>query len=196
MAEDAKAAGSGTDEERAPRIKVSMTMDKRIELAVSVVIILLGVFIVTQARGFRTGLVQDPISPRGLPMMLGAFLILGGSIVGAVRLATWSALPGHFVPAEGRQDEEGHPASGVRALSIAAAGMIWLWLLDPLGYLIITPLYLVLILLFLKVRSWKMLIGFSVIYTVASWVIFGPVLGIRFPLGPLEPLALSLGLIT
>jgi len=183
-------------EERPPRITVSVTMDKRVELAISMVVVLLGVFVIIQARGFRTGLVQDPISPRGLPMMLGAFLMFGGIIVGVLRLATWSASPGHFVPAEGREDEEGHPTSGVRALSIAAAGMIWVWLLDPLGYLIITPLYLLAVLLFLKVRSWSMLIGFSVIYTVATWVIFGPLLGVRFPLGPLESLALSLGLIT
>ena len=172
MAVDPKAAESGADEGKRPTIEINLTMDKRIELAISVVIVLLGLFIVTQARTFKIGLVQDPLTPRGLPMMLGAFLMLGGMIAGAMRLASWSALPGHYVPAEGRQDEEGHPVSAVRPLAIAAAGILWVLLLDTLGYLIITPLYLVPILLFLKIRSWKMLIGFSLIYTVASWVIF------------------------
>jgi hypothetical protein len=44
-------------------------------------------------------------------------------------------------------------------------------------------------------RSWGSIIAFSVIFAVSIWVIFGPILGIRFPLGPLSHLALSLGLV-
>jgi hypothetical protein len=43
-------------------------------------------------------------------------------------------------------------------------------------------------------RSWVMLIVFSIIFTLANWILFGPLLAIRFPLGPLENLIYALGL--
>ena len=73
--------------------------------------------------------------------------------------------------------------------------MLWELLLDPLGFLIITPLYLVACSLVMGVRSWRKIIGFSIVYSVASWFGFGSLLGVRLPLGPFDHLARSLGLI-
>ena len=168
-------------------------MDKRCDLAVSIFTVLLGIFVLIAARKIRTGLVVDPITPRGLPNMMGAILIIGGFILAVQQLLNWSKLPGHLVPEEGQEDEVGYPVSAARAIGIILLSAVWEGLLPRLGYLIITPLYLIACSWVMSVRSWKKVIGFSVIYTVASWVIFGPLLGVRIPLGTFGPLFESLG---
>ena len=200
MAEGAKTPESGTSEktilkgeEKAPGASMSITMDKRADLAVSIFIVFLGVFVLITARNIRPGLVPDPITPRGLPNLMGVFLIVGGLFLAVQQLLSWSKLPGHLVPEEGQEDEPGYPISAARAIGIILLSAVWEWLLDPLGFLIITPLYLIACSWVMSVRSWMKVIGFSVIYTVTAWVMFGPLLGVRFPLGPFGPLFESLG---
>jgi hypothetical protein len=200
MVEGAQTPGSSTigetsleDEGKAQNVALSITMDKRADLAVSVFVILLGIFVLVAARNIRPGLVPDPITPRGLPNLMGLFLIMGGLFLAVQQLLSWSKLPGHLVPEEGQEDEAGYPVSAARAIGIILLSVVWEWLLAPLGFLIITPLYLIACSWVMSVRSWKKGVGFSVIYSVASWVIFGPLLGVRFPLGPFGPLFESLG---
>jgi putative tricarboxylic transport membrane protein len=201
MTENAQTAKRGTNEEvgrsekeEAFTEKLSITMDKRIEFALAVVAVLLGVFILVEARGIRAGLTPDPITSRGLPTITGTFLIIVGSILGVLRLVTWSALPGNFVPAEGPTDQEGQPASWVRTFGIATAGLLWMVLLKPLGYVIVTPLFLLAFLRLMGVRSWAQIIGFPIIYTVATWYLFSQLLLVILPLGILAEFARSLGL--
>ena len=202
MPEDMKTAKGGTeedmsreDEEKASLETFEITMDKRADLAVSMGVALIGAFVLIATRGIRAGSIPDPITSRGMPNVVGVFLIIVGIVLAARQLLTWSELPGHLVPEEGQADEKGYPASWVRAISIILLSVVWNWLLRPLGFLIITPLYLLAALWCMNVRSWRKLIGFSIIFTVTTWGIFGPLLGVRFPLGPLDHLARSLGLI-
>jgi protein-S-isoprenylcysteine O-methyltransferase Ste14 len=174
--------------------KLSITMDKRVELAVAAAVVLFGVLLIVDARGIEEGLLPDPIGSRGMPEITGIFLIIVGIILGVMRLATWSVLPGHLVPSEGHEDEEGHPASWVRAFSIILAAWLSVWLQRSLSYLIATPLFLFVALWFLGVRSWGKLIAFPIIFTLAVWCIFSQVLGFVIPLGFLTPFARSLGL--
>jgi hypothetical protein len=201
MAEDAQAAKRGTNEEggrsekeEASPEKLSITMDKRVDLAVIVAIVLLGAFFLIEAGGIREGTLPDPITSRGLPKIVGIFFIIVGSILTVLRLLTWSALPGNFVPAEGSTDEEGHPASALRAFGIAMAALLWVWLVSALGYLFVTPLFMVALSLVMGVRSRVKIIGFSAIYTLGTWVIFSLILKITLPLGPLAAYFRSLGL--
>ena len=201
MTEDAKVAKgstnentSGKEDERAFLETLSITMDKRIDLALDVAIVLLGGFILVASRDVRLGLTPDPITSRGMPEIVGAFLVIAGIVLGAMRLRTWSALPGHLVLEEGKGDEEGHPASWVRAFGIILAAWLSVWLLKPLGFLIVTPLFLFAFLLIMGVRSWGKRIAFPTIYTLATWYIFSQLLKIILPLGPFAPLARSLGL--
>ena len=201
MTEDAKTAKGDTDEEtsqenkeKASWEKLPITMDKRIDLAVSVFIVLLGGFLLIATRYLRAGSMPDPITARGLPNIVGTFLIIGGIILAVRQLLTWSKLPGHLVPEEGQEDEKGYPASWIRCFLVILLSFLWEWLLKPLGFLIITPLYLFVSAWIMGEREWGKIIAFSIIFTFTNWIIFGPLLGIRFPLGPLEHLALLLGL--
>jgi len=202
MVEDVQAAKRGTnedtsreDEEKASPGKLSITMDKRFDLAVAVGVALVGVFILIGARNIRTGSIPDPITSRGLANITGLLLIIFGVILSVLRLRIWSAMPGHFVPEEGQTDEEGYPASAIRYSGIALASLLWVWLVKPLGFLIVTPLVLLAMIRLMNVRSRMKLIAFPILFTVLTWVMFSQVLGIIMPLGPLTAFARSLGLV-
>jgi putative tricarboxylic transport membrane protein len=183
------------DEKKAPPRMMPITMDKRGELVGPVVAVLLGVFMLIETRTFRKGMIPDMITSKGLPNITAILFIIGGIIQAYRQIRTWPTIPGNFLPEEGQEDEKGYPASAVRAISVILVSFLWAWLLKPLGFLISTPLCLSAALLIMGVHSWVKNILFSIIFSVANWYIFGPLLGIRFPLGPLEDLALSLGLI-
>jgi hypothetical protein len=201
MAEDAQAAKGGTnektrrnDDDKASPEKLSITMNKRIDLAVAVTVILVGAFILIEARDIRAGLIPDPITSRGLANITGTFLIIAGMIVALLRLKSWSALPGNYVPLEGSADEPGHPASAVRSFAVMLSALLWVFLLKPLGFLIVTPLFLAAILLIMGIRSKRTVIAFSIIFALILWITFSQILKIILPLGPLTALARSLGL--
>ena len=182
------------DEGKASPLKLSLTMDKRIDLAVDAAIVLLGVFILVKTRDILPGTVADPITSRGMPNIGGILLIFFGIILTATRLLTWSALPSNLVPAEGKEDEEGHPASWIRAWAVILAAWLSVWLLKPLGFLLATPPFLLVFLLIMGVRSWGRLISYPIIYTLLTWYVFSQLLKVILPLGPLTRLGRSLGL--
>jgi len=201
MSEEVKTVKSTTDEDTRPEDEemvsppvLSITMDKRVDLVLAIGVALVGAIMLMTSHVIRRGPIPDPIGTRGLPNITGLFLIIGGIVLAVLQLLHWSDLPGHLVPEEGQEDEKGYPASWVRAISIILLSWVWVVLLNPLGILIITPLCLVAGSLLMGEREWGKIIGFSLIFSVSNWVIFGPLLGIRFPLGPLNHWAVSLGL--
>jgi hypothetical protein len=122
-------------------------------------------------------------------------MIICGLFNVLTQIASWSRFPGNLVPGEGHEDEEGHPSSWVLPFSIMLAAWISVWLLHSAGYLLATPLFLFFAFWGMGTRSWWTLIGFSVIYTLATWCIFSQLLGYNIPLGFFAPFFRSLGLI-
>ena len=195
-AKNARDDGTKFESEEDPRkIAIRLTLDKRIDLAINVVIILFGVFLIVEARDIREGLIPDPITSRGMPYLAGIFSILCGIILGVMRLKSWSTLPGNLVPGEGHEDEEGYSSSWVRVFSTLATTWISVWLLKSLGYLLVTFFFMVLVVWLMGKRDWKMLILFPVIYTLATWYIFSQTLQFILPLGFMTPFFRSLGLV-
>jgi hypothetical protein len=182
------AAGTGEGD-------IRIAMDKRIDTAVAAVVVFIGAYICYTATSFRIGNFPDPITPRGLPYFLGGFLIVVGLLLIARRIITWSALPGVLVVSEGTDDEPGHPASFIRAAAIVVLTFLWLWLLRPVGYLIISPIILAAMLWVMNVRSKAVLVLFPLGFSLFIWLIFGVIFHIHIPLGPLTALARSWGLV-
>ena len=206
MAKHVKTAKSGTnentggeDEENASLEMVEETvdiaMDKRIDLAVAAAVTVVGVLILIGAKDISEGSVTDPVGSRGLAHVTGAWLVIAGIALSIRQLLTWSALPGNLVPLEGQADDEGHPASWVRFLGVTLASLLSLLFLRPLGYLIVTPVLLFIIVWIMGVRSKAKLIAFPIIFTVTVWLMFGPILGVRLPMGPLTSLAQQMGIL-
>jgi len=146
------------------------------------------------ARNIRAGSVADPITSHGLPNIMGAFLVIVGIVLSVRQFITWSELPGHLVPEEGQEDER-----DMRPLPPVPSESYFFY---HMGVVVETarfsdryPLLPVAFLFAYGVRARLKMVVFSIILTLIFWVIFGPVLGIRLPLGPLETLARKWGLI-
>jgi hypothetical protein len=183
------------DEDKAPPIKLTIKMDKRIDLACMVAVVLFGVFVLINTARIKTGIIPDPLTSRGMPYLTGIFLVCMAVSLIVMRLLTWSALPGKLVPSEGDEDEEDYPSSAVHAFVIIGACWLSTALFSSLGYLIATPLFLFICLWFLGTRSWVKLIGFPILFTGAVWYVFSQILLIRVPLGFIEPLFRQWGII-
>jgi hypothetical protein len=182
------------DTEPATIPSLPITMDKRVDLALAVAVAVLGASSIWIATGFRIGNYPDPLTARGVPYILGGFMVVGGLVMAGRRLAGWRQLPGTRVVSEGAEDEPGHPAHSWRAAAVMASSFFWAALLHPAGYLIVTPLALVGMMLAMDVRSLKRLIAFPAGFTLITWTIFSQALNVALPLGPLAPLARKLGL--
>ena len=201
MTEDAKIAEHSMkentvqkDQQQASVEGLSITMDKRIDLVISVIIVLLGAFIIVGARNIRAGSIPDPIGSRGLANITGSFLIIFGIALAVLRLISWSALPGNLVPNDGQLDEEGYPASTLRYFATALSALLWVWLMKPLGFIIVTPLFMLALIFLMGTRSKMKLIAFPTLFSFMLWYAFSQPLHVILPLGPLTRIARSLGL--
>jgi|HigsolmetaGSP11D_1036233.scaffolds.fasta_scaffold07278_3 putative tricarboxylic transport membrane protein len=168
-------------------------MDRRIDIAISVVFIAFGIFVILQATTIKAGLFLDPIGPRAFFYGCGTIFILGGLINITHRLLAWRATAGHLVPAEGVEDEPEHPSSFGRAALIAALGIAYALLFQPLGYLIATPVYIFASLWVLHQRNWRFNAVVAVAFTVIFYIIFAQGLGVWLPVGPFTDLFRDLG---
>ena len=171
-------------------------MDRRIDIAISAILVAFGLFVIVHATTIRTGLFTDPIGPRAFFYACGVIFILGGLANIAQRLMTWRAYPTHMIPAEGVEDEPGHSASFVRAMILAAVSLVYILTFRPLGYLIGTPLYILAGLWVLEQRNWLLNIAVAVIFTSVFYLTFAQVLGVWLPVGPFTDLFRDLGWIT
>ena len=188
--EPAEPAGPAPGSAHLPEI----SMDKRVDLALALAIVAVGALAIWIATGFRIGNYPDPLTSRGLPYILGGFMILGGGVLALRRMRGWNDLPGALVVSEGTDDEPGHPASSLRTFAVMGCAFAWAFLLPPAGFLIVTPLALGGMLLAMGVRSVPRLVLFPVGFTLLTWVVFSQALNVMLPLGPLAPLARRLGL--
>lgn len=173
---------------------IAIDMDKRVDLAISVAMIGLGAYIVYLTSQLRLGMFPDPIGTRGLSYFTGSFILVAGVILAIRRLVTWKYFPGVLVVSEGKDDDPGRPTWTARPFLIFALAAIWALFLKAVGFLILTPPLLFLMLWLMGVRSWVKLIGFSLIFALTIWIIFSQILNIIIPLGPLSQLARDLGL--
>jgi putative tricarboxylic transport membrane protein len=161
-------------------------MDRRKDLVVAAAVALLGLAIVVLGTQVNLGRVRDPIGSRTLPVVVGALIVAGGAFLAGRRLVRWRSEP-DVVPAEGTVDEPDVPASTGRSMLVWALCFGYALLLQSVGFLILTPVLLAALLWIMGVRQ-PVRLGIVTLGAVA--VIFGVfdvVLGVRLPLGPLDP---------
>lgn len=163
-------------------------MDRRVDAALAVLVVALGVFLVVASFGIRPGSVPDPFGSGGLPRVAGVMFIVGGAVLAGRRAVELARGHGRLAPSEGKDDEPGFPASGWRAihiwLALVAAGIVLL----PLGYILTVlgvTFWTLRIMRFGSIRSALLLAS---IFSISSWALFELALGVRLPRGVLAPL--------
>ena len=154
-------------------------MFKRNGIYVGIAAILVGAWILWQARELHAVFTLDPVGPAGVPSLLawgmigiGVIQIIGGAYARKVTEGSgeaWS-LGGWFVQYK-------------PVLTIIAICLIYAGLLRPVGYLIMTPLLIGGIMWVHLVRDIKQILKVSVIMTVILFVVFRLALQVKLPLG-------------
>jgi putative tricarboxylic transport membrane protein len=168
-------------------------VDRRYDIAIALAVIALGVFVIAVAKTIPMGYYKDAVGPRAFFFGIGVLFLVGGGVVGMERLRYWKAQKGHTIPSEGTADEEDHPVSPLRAASVIGISIGYVALMNPLGYLLSTPLYITGALVMLGVRKWGWIILLAVGFTVVFYIVFAQMLNIRIPVGPFTRLFRDLG---
>ncbi|MDP1537385.1 MAG: tripartite tricarboxylate transporter TctB family protein [Burkholderiales bacterium] len=84
-----------------------------------------------------------------------------------------------------KKDKAGDESSDITALVPAAMLLAYALVFEPLGFLLATPLFLVITFRYLGHPSWAGIFGYSAAVTAVVFGLFQYLLDIRLPLGPL-----------
>jgi putative tricarboxylic transport membrane protein len=170
-------------------------MDRRIDLAIAILVVALGVAVIVIAGDIRpTGPVVDPIGPRALPYIIGFFLLIGGLRIISIRLRSWRRERGHLVATDGEPDEPGIPSSALQAFTIMGASVLYALTLSTVGYVVGTPLYVIAGLRAMRMKSWTAIIITAVVYTAFTYILFAHYMRVDLPLGVMAGPMRSLGI--
>ena len=163
-------------------------MDSRKDLIFSIGVIALGLAVIYIAHSWPEPLIQDTVGPRAFPYGIGLLFVLGGAFIAVQRVRNMHASNGYEVPGEGGEDEDGVPASGVRALTLIGLCAVYTLVLNPIGFLIATPPFVALALILMEERKPVLVLTTAVSFTVVTYVLIHTLLGGRLPPGVLGSL--------
>lgn len=155
-------------------------MFKREDALVGIVSVLLGIFVLITASRFHETTALDPAGPGGVPTLL-AWCIL---IIGVIHIGGAYFAPKLDKDAKAKWTKEFESAKPI--LHITLVCILYIFLLEYIGYLIATPLLMMGIMWVIKVRDIKNLLLTSVITTVVLFLIFGIALKVKLPMGFLD----------
>jgi hypothetical protein len=182
---------------REPELTGVRTRDVRSEIAVAVAVVAIGVAFIVLALDIRQGSIPDPITARGLPILVGASMIVFG-LVPLVRATLIAVRPPkrRTLDSEGSDDEPGFPSSAWRVMWFALGSLAWVQLVDVVGHFVATPIALAAGLVSLGMRNWVPIAAIAAGFTLAAWFLFATALGIPLPLGVFEDAFRNMGWIT
>lgn len=170
-------------------------MDRRFDLIWALTAAVIGLAVLVTSAMAPARRVLDQIGPFGMPIVLGAALVLLGGWQGsrAVRALRAGRIKDRH---EGTEDDDRYPSDPRRGFGFIAGSFIYVALLQPLGYLIMTPIVSALGLWALGYRSKLKLVALVLGYTLATFWLFDRVMSVPIPVGPLRGPLVDAGLIS
>jgi putative tricarboxylic transport membrane protein len=163
-------------------------MDSRKDLIFAIGVIALGLAVIYIAHSWPEPLIQDTVGPRAFPYGIGLLFVVGGAFLAVQRVRNMHASIGYQVPGEGGEDEDGVPASGLRALALIGLCTVYTLLLNPIGFLVATPPFVALALILMEERKPVLVLTTAVSFTIVTYVLIHTLLGGRLPPGVLGSL--------
>lgn len=138
---------------------------------------------IVAAWGLPAGSAMDPLGPRGFPVLLGLVLAAAGVtlIVQGARRAAGGAT-------DAAPEEDAGPFSPGRLLGALGLTGAYLAGLEPLGYLVTTPLYVAALLILQGGVPWRPLLLTALGLPLVLFLFFATLMGVPLPWGVLEPL--------
>jgi putative tricarboxylic transport membrane protein len=174
-------------------------MYRRVELALTVSCLLLGIGVVIGA-GFITRLqppFEDPIGARGFAYAVGTFTAACAAVllvvqVNALRVGRTSFADEGDPEITG--DDPRYPASSRQAFLVIGIMAAYAVLLTSIGYLLATAVFITAGMWGMGSRGLVRLATFPIGFAIVSYVVFDTLLGVRLPPGVLGPLLEIVGL--
>jgi putative tricarboxylic transport membrane protein len=169
-------------------------LDRRVDTRIGLVWVVGGLLWLYGASLIHHTISVDPIGEAGFPVALGILFVLGGAVVALRSMvatrrdarATTPALAAEEV--EGAGDEPDHAVSTYRPLFIAAACLVWILLLEPLGFLATTPFFVAGVLWLLEFRRLVRVVALALGLTIGLFIVVDVLLQVNLPGGPLAPI--------
>jgi putative tricarboxylic transport membrane protein len=140
-----------------------MTSDR----TAGVLLLLIALAYLSEARSFETGFIADPIGPKAFPFVLGTGLLVL-SMVLTVRPGPGTSWPSRRL--------------WWRWVVVIAGLLIYASVLNPLGWVVSTTLLLVALSLLFGGRLSRSLV-FALVFSVTSYVVFRWLLALGLPPG-------------
>lgn len=162
-------------------------VDRRIDVAVCFAAFLLGLALFVLSGDLRQGSIPDPIGPDGWPKLLGATLMaaMGANIVR--RLLSWRLSETNMVLSDGGKDDvPGRPSTVLRPAFMLISALVWVLVVQSTGFIVATTALLIAGLALMKVRNPAKLLLVPILFSLAAWLLFGALFGVRLPAGPVE----------
>jgi len=152
-----------------------MAFMKKADQWSGLVLLVISGFICWGALSLSYGRIHDP-GPGFYPLWLG--IILGAMAMGLILKTTWQR--------EGAKALRAILSEKVRwekVLFVLMALILYGFLMNFLGYLIVTFLLMAFLLRFIEPRPWKAVIGWTLIGAVGSYLVFEVWMKLRLPKG-------------
>ena len=159
-------------------------MFKKHDLALGIVSILLGIGIIVQAQFIKVKFSTDPAGPTALPIIIAIGII----VIGVIHVAGGVYARKEIVKNPTHRTailwfKEYQPV-----ICIILSSLIYAGLMELIGYLILTPLFIGSILWILAERDIKRVCKVSIVMTLILFVVFRWGLQVNFPMGLLNNL--------
>jgi putative tricarboxylic transport membrane protein len=162
-------------------------IDRRVDLALSIATLALGLFLIYSSYGIRRGSIPDPIGSGGWAFVLGVAITIVALALVTRRLAGWRNEASNLVPSDGAKEEEpSFPSSSIRPFLLLAVGAAWIYALPQIGFIAATYLMSAASIALMNVRSLTKLLLVPLLFSLIVWELFGQIFGIHFPGGPIE----------
>lgn len=168
-------------------------VDRRFDIVVAAVFAIVGLMLIVEATSIPLGVILDPIGPSMAFYICGGIMLGGGLWVIAGHVRHMSRSEDRVLDGEGVSDEPDYPASALRSFGLVALCVAYAFALQPFGYLIATPVFVVAALALVGKRRPGPLALIALLYTAATYVVFAQALSVRLPVGPFTELFRSLG---
>lgn len=168
----------------------------RIDLILAVLVVIIGIAVIVAARltiAPAPKFAYDPVGPRGFPYAIGTLCTVMGSVLVANLVLRGRRAADETEDVSGGDDPR-YPASARQAFTIVMWTAVYGLILNHLGYLIATTLYVTACLSTMRTRRLRTLIAFPLGFAVTTYVLFGVVLDVRLPGGVLTGFLDAIGL--
>ncbi|MDR0653604.1 MAG: tripartite tricarboxylate transporter TctB family protein [Synergistaceae bacterium] len=154
-------------------------MFKREDWIFGLIATLLGVAVLFYSRTLGVVTSMDPSGPAAMPRIVAWLMIL----IGITHIVVASAL---IIKNEKKPEERKKKGSYKPVVRICAACAVYYLLLEPIGYIIMTPLLILSIMTSVGEKNVKSLVTTSAGTTLVLFLIFYYVLQVNMPLGILS----------